>query len=411
MPFLLFAILILRYNIFMTQTQNLDYYHSLLNKYTDYHAISGRHQPVNYFFNPTFYLAQRAGQYVNSRISSESLANAYSKMGDYAVKASGVFSTSLSKRIGAAWHDPIDTKTALTAANKVMEFFKPLAKRKASNLPILGQVDRGVIALSQHVYTLSKDFATILSIPDKLHECIEWGAKEEAKPVMNTATQEEGKTAVKAEGEPPRPTAEPKPLSRTERVWKWISEGMETIKNFITKIVLWILEKLSIRLKKNPFLEPAVALLDKIDVKAHVENFLDKGKDYLRQKLIDEAHELVKSKEAVIRKKAMGIAAEAVARNAIATFTNLTLSTALSIGFYQASGLLPAIFIENSERFSSMRKWAAYALFGLSAAPIVTGLPDDYKENFDPEASTLNELKSLATTQNIHKLIKFLKKL
>lgn len=373
----------------MSQTHNLDYYQSFLKKYTYYQTAYDNQKGANYCLNPLLYPAHQVSNYLNGKISSETLKNAYFKTGNLAVRLSGMFSLSLSKRIEEAWQDPISTKTLLNSAVRVRNYFKPWAQRKPSQLPLIGRVDRGFVAFSQHIHTLSKDVVTILSFPDKLHAFLDFGKKEGVK------TTEPEPTSTT----PPATTAT---ASRTERVWKVISAGMDSIKNFITEAVLWIIRQIGSLLRKVTFLEPAIEKIEELDIKPHIEKIVDK----LNPKLIQKAQDLIRAKEDVIRKKALATTAELVARKALAFTVNMTIAATLSYGIYCLSGYLP---IENYEKYSTIRSGGALALWGWSVVPIVKELPDDYKEKFDPEASTFNELKTLITIQNIHKLIKFLK--
>lgn len=378
----------------MSQTHNLDYYQSLYKKYSDYNSVTEDHYQVNYYLNPPLYVAHRLSTYLNSRISSEDLSKAYTKAVDGAVKIGGVFSKSLAKRIDAARHDPISTKTVLSSAIKVRDYFKPWAKRKPSDLPLIGRVDRGFIAFSQHIYTLSKDVATVLSLPDKLHSFMVWGAKEEPN------TTEPGPEPVQ-----PTPTTTAS-SSLMGRVLEVIKDGMHSIKNFITDAVLWIIHQVGSLLKKVLFLKPHIENLEKVDLKPQVANLIERGKDYFHRKLIKKAHDLIEQKEAIIRKKATAAAAEIIARRVLAFTINMTVTTAIGYGLYCLSGYLP---VENYGKYSNIRSGAALALWGMSVVPILQGLPEDYKEDFNPEASTFKELKTLINIQNIHKLIKFLK--
>lgn len=390
MPFLLYQNFILSYNISMTQTHNLDYYQSFLKKYTDYQATYDNQKGANYCLNPLLYPAHQVSNYLNGKISSETLKSAYFKTGNLAVRLSGMFSLSLSKRIEEAWQDPISTKTLLNSAVRVRNYFKPWAQRKPSQLPLIGRVDRGFVAFSQHIHTLSKDVVTILSFPDKLHAFLDFGKKEEVKK----ATEPESTPTTH-----PTTTAIP---SRTERVWEVISAGMNSIKNFITEAVLWIIRQIGSLLRKVTFLEPAIEKIEELDIKPHIEKIVDK----LNPMLIQKAQDLIRAKEDVIRKKALATTAELVARKALVFTVNMTIMATLSCVIYCISGYLP---IGEIDRYSTIRSGGALALWGWSVVPIVKELPEDYKEKFDPEASTFNELKTLITIQNIHKLIIFLK--
>jgi hypothetical protein len=382
----------------MSQTHNLDYYQSLYKKYSDYNSVTEDHYQVNYYLNPPLYVAHRVSTYLNNRITSVDLKNAYAKAGDWAVKIGGVFSKSLAKRIDVARHDPISTKTVLNSAIKVRDYFKPWAKRKPSDLPLIGRVDRGFIAFSQHIYTLSKDVATVLSLPDKLHSFMEWKAKEESK-----TAEPEPKSEPEPAGPTPTPTAS---SSLMGRVWEVIRDGASSIKNYIADAILWIIHQIGLLLKKVPFLKPQIENLEKVDLKPQVANLIERGKDYLHGKLIKKAHDLIEQKEAIIRKKATAAAAEMVARRVLAFTINMTVTTAIGYGLYCLSGYLP---VENYEKSSYIRSGVGLALWGMSVLPILQGLPEDYKEDFNPEASTFKELKTLINLQNIHKLIKFLK--
>lgn len=368
----------------MSATHNLDYYYSLYNKFIMYNETAQEHKKVNYFLNPPLYVASNCAHLLNSQISSAALKNTYLTAGAWATKITGVFSTSLSKTVDAYWHDPIETRTLLKIGLWVQNTFKPWTKRTASTRPLLGRIDRGFIAFSRHVYILSKDLNTILSLPDKVRSFIE--------------------------GTQPMETATPTLLSRT---WSWIKKGTNAVKDSFTKMVLWIIRQIAIVLKKVPYLEPYIIYLEgKVENgKSYLEGLFEQGKAYLHEKVVKKAQDVISRKETALRKKAVGAVAEILARKAISFFTTFTITTALGFMIYKIPDIIGTNTTDHSKTLSTIRKVVGTLLWAKSVTPIFYGLQDDYREDFNPEASTLRELRTLINTQNLHKVIKLLKSL
>lgn len=368
----------------MSATHNLDYYFSLYNKFITYNETAQEQTKVSYCLNPPLYVASYCAHVLNSQISSVALKNTYLTAGAWATKITGVFSTSLAKSVDAYWHDPIETKTVLNIGLWIQNKFKPWAHRTASNLPLLGRIDRGFISFSRHVYILSKDLNTLLSLPDKVRSFIN------------------GTQAVKNE-----------PTTLLGRTWDWIKKGTSAVKESFTEMVLWIIRQIAIALKKVPYLEQCIVNVEgKIENgKSYIGGVFDQGKAYLHEKVVKRAQEVIDRKETALRKKAMGAVAEIVARKAISFFTTLTITTALGFMIYKIPEIIGTDTSEYSEQLATLRLGIGIALWAKSVAPIFSGLHNDYKEDFNPEASTLRELRTLINAQNLHKVIKLLKSL
>lgn len=350
-----------------------------------YNETAQEQKKVNYCLNPPFYVASHCAYLLNSQISSDTLKNIYLNAGAWATKITGIFSSSYAEKVDAYWHDPIETKTVLKIGLWLQNTFKPLAKRTASTRPLLGHIDRGFIAFSRHIYVLSKDLNTILSIPDKIRSFIE----RTQQPIETESSTFLGQT------------------------WEWIKKSTYTVKYYFTEMVLWIIRQIAIVLKEVPYLEPSIISLEvKIeDAKSYISEVFEQGKAYLHEKLIKKAVEVINRKEAALRKKAVGAVAEIVARKAITFFTTFTLTTALGFMIYKIPDILGTNTTEHSETLSTIRKIIGVGLWAKSVSPIFYGLPEDYKENFNPEASTLRELRALINAQTLHKVIKILKSL
>ncbi len=368
----------------MSKTHNLDYYSSLYQKYLDFNTVSEERAHVNHYFYPQFFIASRCSQFLNSCVSSKALKGAYVSAGSAAIAVSGVFSRSLSKRVETWLFDPVDTKTVLAVGRPLQALFKPLAARTATTIPVLGWVDRSLISLCRHIYIVTKDLNTILSVPERLHSLLDQIIEEEAQ------------------------IAENKPTTLAGRVWVWTKEAIGIIKDSFINLIQRIFRYISTSLKKVSLLEPSVAWIE--EVCAQVKPYLSELFNRSKEKLIKHAHHVIEKNETAVRQKAMGIVAETVARKAFSFFVTFTITTAISYALYRAPDLIPGVTsFEHAEKLLQIRKVIGISHWILSVAPIFYGLHEEYKENFNPEASTFKELRHLINFNNLRKLIKFIK--
>ncbi|MBS0630015.1 MAG: hypothetical protein JSS30_07335 [Verrucomicrobia bacterium] len=367
-----------------SKTSNIDYYANLYQKYLDFNRTGDTGAEINYYLYPQVYIASQCSHYLNSCISSKAIKGTYASAGSLAVAVSRIFSPSFAKKVEDWWVDPIETKTVLAIGRPIERFFKPLAARSASLLPILGTLDRSFIALCRNIYIVSKDLNTILSVPEKIHSLLDQLIEEESQ------------------------MAQDQPKTLTGRAWVAAKEGIAIIKDSTVHLIKRIYRFVSSYLKKISFIDSSLSRLE--SSAGQITPYLKALYHHGKLKLVDQAHRLIEKNEAKIRRKTMGIVAETVARKAFSFFVKFSITTAITYGVYKFPDLIPGLNeYENSKELFVLRNVAGLTYWLTSINTIFNGLQKDYKEDFNPEASTFQELRSMITFSNLHKVIKIIK--
>jgi len=366
----------------MTKTHNLDHYSNLYQKYLELKTGSEEQARFNHYLYPQLFIASRCSQFLNSCVSSNALKGAYNFVGSTSVAISGALSKRLSRLVETCWFDPIDTSTLLAIGRPLQNAFKPLATRVATTIPVLGRIDRSLIALFRHAYIVTKDLNTILSVPEKLHS------------LLDDVIVEESHMA--------------NPTTLTGRVWVWIKEAVGIIKDSFIHLIKVVFRSIATNLKRISPLESSITWIE--ETGGQIKPYLSEIFYQSKRKLFKHAHQIIEKNEKKVRQKAVGIVAETVARKAFSFVVTFTLTTAMTYALYRLPDYIPgAVNFEHSHELSQIRKVTGIAFWIMSITPIFYGLHNDYKEDFNPDASTFRELRHLINFDNLHKVIKFIK--
>lgn len=392
----------------MPKIHNLDYYSHAYETFLEFRKQQHVHSQWKPYMNPPLFLSNFCTHLV-SYLPLPSLKQTYSFIGACAIKTSWVFSKSLSEKIDDLWHDPIDTKILLVVGKFIQRNTKWWASRKHISVPLLGRldvlglIDKCTISFARHLHVMSKDLNVLLRIPDNLHS------------YLGRAIGESDEGVIPSE-----------PTTYLGKGWQLFKIGTRAIKDAIVALILKIIHLVGLPFKYVPLINRVSTCL---------ENIVELGRVYLHSKVVDRAHQIIESKEKIVRRKVLGLVAEKVAQKSILFFTSLALTTAAGVVMYyyapqfiynhtppNVTELAPKALInlaktvkEGVEHHKSLALLGYQVLGGClwlkSISPIFYGLHESYKEDFDPDASTLWELTTLINGGNIFKVYKFLKNL
>ncbi|NGX59636.1 MAG: hypothetical protein KR126chlam3_00789 [Chlamydiae bacterium] len=372
---------------------NIDYYRGLWGKYQEFQDNNQIRRENASYLNPE----NRIIYPLSCRITNFLMKpTTYQPIGKAAIKITRFFSTRISSRLEALWNDPISTERMLEIGHWVQAKARVNAVRKPISLPFFYYLDRALISASRHAYIVAKDLNALLSIPKGLRDYLH--------------------PPVEAEVEVEVPNREEQPTSLAGRAWMWIKRGTARVKIAILALIQRIISAVRIPLQYMPLVEKGLVKLS---------DLLEKARERLHNSLLDKVHKVVhkvvdkviESGEEKIRDQVVAKVTEVAACQTIRFGVSSGLKVCIGAGTYLLAkhafthftgvhDLPPAVL----QVLPKVLTIAGAYLWVRCMTPTLQGFYEDYDENFNPEASTLFEIRSLFDKKNFGAIFSHLKK-
>ena len=361
---------------------NIDYYRGLWEKYQEFQDNNQIRRENASYLNPE----NRIIYPLSCRITNFLMKpTTYQPIGKAAIKITRFFSTRISSRLEALWNDPISTERMLEIGHWVQAKARVNAVRKPISLPFFYYLDRALISASRHAYIVAKDLNALLSIPKGLRDYLH--------------------PPVEAEVEVEVPNREEQPTSLAGRAWI-----------AILALIQRIISAVRIPLQYMPLVEKGLVKLS---------DLLEKARERLHNSLLDKVHKVVhkvvdkviESGEEKIRDQVVAKVTEVAACQTIRFGVSSGLKVCIGAGTYLLAkhafthftgvhDLPPAVL----QVLPKVLTIAGAYLWVRCMTPTLQGFYEDYDENFNPEASTLFEIRSLFDKKNFGAIFSHLKK-
>lgn len=368
----------------MIGVQNLNYYFNFFSSAQD---VKKRHQQTGILrtlMSPLDRVTRVASSIFTDYVLLPVVKTTHTGLGTVATKATALVSTQLSNWVEKSWNDPISTRTLLKIGEGIESATKAKAKSTPTEWPVFEAVDKCLIGIARHLYVIAKDFNSLLRIPNNLRDYVNW-------TTVDTS-----------------PDGEAEPSTIAQKGWALFQKGTKLVSNALMALIAKVIAVASLPLEKIPYLELAVTWIGQK---------IDAARNHIHKSLIKKAHDVIDTQEAEIRKSIMGKIGEISTRTLVNEVLNLGIKFYISKEVYQLGKLGFAQVIGSQEIpetveavASAALKIAAFTLFMRSIAPSIERLHDDYKQDFDTEASTFREFGSLVNRHNLPKLLSFIKK-
>ncbi len=363
-----------------TNAHNLSYYKNFYCQLQDLkqnlalkNQTEGYFLPINHVIN---YISRCSTDYLLYPIVSKS----FSFITNGTLCVSKFFSLSFSRWLDNKLHDPISSKTVLKIGEWTQTQAEKMARQEPVNFFLLRYIHICSIMFARYLYIFSKDTNTFLKIPQAIHSYMDWNTIE--------MPPEEAPTTTLARG------------------WKWIKIATKAGVDLLLDVIYRILKIAEKALRFVPFADLAIE---------QVGRCLNHIRHYLHQKLIQRAHDVIDNNEKRIRRKIVGRVAQITTSKAIEFAVSSTLKGLFVYAIYRGSKWAILELTDNHELPDQMAQIASYAIKILGAAlwiksvtPSFKKLRDDYKEDFDPRASTLKELVYSLNHHNLSNVIRII---
>jgi len=365
----------------MTKIQNLNYYIHFFTSVKDVQKQYEQPGLLRSLMSPLDRTTRVASSLFADYFAFPIVKGTYKTVGIAATQFTKFINASLSKWIKESWDDPISTKTLLKIGEKIENLTKATAGTTPTEWPILQAMDKCRIEIARHFYIMAKDFNSLLRIPGALHNYVNW-------TTIDTDSNREG------------------PITLSQKGWFFFQKGTKAISDAMMALIAKVIEVAAIPLDKLPYLEGAVNWIGQK---------IDEARNHIHKSIIKRAHNVIDHHEVAIRKSVIGKIGEISTRTLLNEALNIGIKFYLSRGIYQLTKYcfsqvtgLQEIPEEVETLASVALKIAGFTLLMHLAASTVERFCEDYKQDFDTEASTLHELSLLVQHHNLPKILPFI---
>lgn len=364
---------------------NIEYYENLWGKYQQFQENNEIRRKKNDFLGIERYIINPVSSAITKIIVSCSRST-YALTGRVFVKITSFFSKGLSNTIYNTWHDPISTHTMLKIGVIMQSILRRFVVRKPVSVPFFSYCDKVLLSLTRHAYIVLVDLNALLSIPQKLK-----GSFLLRKDIKTT----------------PQSTVTQSPTSLLGRTWEVMQQGAIRAKEKLLILILLVIRVLQKIFIYIPLLEDFLKKLQKT-----LEEAIQKA----HKALISRVHGIIDENERKIRHKVMANVAEAASRHMVKFVVSSTLRIGL-VGsgywcikkiftYYTGHHDLP----ETAVKVGSIGiQFLGVYFWYLCLYPTIKSLREEYREDFDPNASTILELSNLLDRKNLKAIFYFLK--
>lgn len=340
--------------------------------------------------NPLDSTIKLASYTVTDRVVFPLFKLSYQSLGWTVSQTMNLFSSKLGNWVKKGWNDPLSTKHLIQIGEWTEWLAKGPATSKPLELPILGTLDRCRISFCRHIYVVSKDFTSILKIPDSLRGYADWKTYLQPPEEAISSDQQNAKGIVN---------------HFVSKGWSLIGKGTSLVAQTLLSLIAKVIEASAVPLHLVPYVNMA---LEAVACK------VDDLRNHIHASITKKANQVIKGKERDIRKQAIGMVAEVGARSLLNQVLNV--GAKLTVGYYlydvAKQGFAQAI--GNQQLSNSVitaleitAKVAGLALVSHVMLPTIERIHDDYKSDFNAEAQTLTELQGLIKVHNLPKIIKW----
>ncbi len=370
----------------MSQTHNINYYTGLWDKYTQIKRDYTEKMQYEEYLYPDLLITRPLSNAVASKVLYPLVSHSYSLVGRLAVKVTALYSRSSADWLENSWHDPVETTTLSSLGKWIQRKTIVIAKQTPTEIPILVYFHRTGIVAARSVYILSKDLTTLLEVPQGLHNYVTGYIEKSVEP---PASKEEG------------------PKTLLGRVWTWIRHAIEWLRDGFNALICKVAKVTEKPLKKVPKVKSFFETL-KEDVK--------RGSLSIQKFLVEKTHGYIADGETLLRKRVVAKISEVALKNVLRSGVHTGIKIGISVGVYELGKSAFVHYTQTHELAEQVEIVASRVLrvvggylFIRYMAPTVQALHDDYRPEFDEEASTLSELISQLSIKNIFKGANLLK--
>lgn len=364
----------------MSATQNIGHYLNFYDSYQRAKSFSQKKGMIRLALTPLDSAVRLVSTYATDTLLLKPIKWGYGSLGKCATKgASLLFSEKTAKWVEDTWYDPIATKTVLKIGRWIESTTKNTATAKPVSWPLAAAIDKCRIALARHFYVVSKDLNSLLEIPDLLRDSIKWETIEPSK--------DEKVAAPKS----------------SNRVWQALQAGTKFLSDALLALIAKVVALMGHPLEKIPYLD---TLTEKAAQK------IDEARNHIHKSVLEKAHSVIDAKETQLRRRLMEKVGDIVARTLVVETVNFSIKFALSKKTYELFSSAVTQLIDNKDlpdlmdsAASAGMKIAGFVLFVHMLLPTIERLHEDYKEEFDAEASTFKELRNLINRKNLPQII------
>jgi hypothetical protein len=358
----------------MVESYNTSYYSNFLDRTQEFADSKEK------FSHPYLLLTDPVSRCFVGKIWMPILKAGYFFTGAFLIQGSALFSSSLSQKVDDLWYDPISTKNLLKICRFFQKSSQNLAMRHPTDLPLIKYFDRCSISMARHLYIFAKDASLLLKIPKELHNYVNWEFKSSAL------------------GE--------KPTSLLGRAWWWIRRGTQAGSEAFFSVIHAIVGVIQRAFQNFPLEN---FLFNK------VERCLKSVKHYFEDRVKKRLHQQIDRQEGQIRKVVVGKVAEAAFSQLFTSIANVALQYVIGRSVYHLSQKGIFYLSENEKISEGCATGLLYGESILAAylwirlmAPTLNGLYADYQIPFDPEASTLRELRTLTGYKHLKNIVQYI---
>lgn len=353
--------------------QNLGLYAGGVEHALTFSEQNQARQQADYFLRPLdIYVVNPVTAGVTDNIALPLLKIIYDLLGELTVfTVRRYVSNERAQRIEDARYDPISTESLCQLSKRVQEPLRSWSLRSPVQVSLIGGADTCSIVAARHIYIWTRDMERVLGMPEDLRSGVDRvyrAANEEIIwPLVEDLADEASKRVVGT------PSEEEK---KTESWGSWFTRGAT---------------RLAIHATAGVSRAAATRALNNV-----------------RQG----AHDAINRNEREARRQMVGIAVHSVCRTALATCIRGVVRAGAVITFNKMTEHVIVAILPDSEMSETIAQTtslcitvAGTLLWLRCVYPIASQLHDSYREDFDPEASTLKEVASLFDSIQIDQLV------
>lgn len=340
----------------------------------------------------------------------------YNSLGGLTVRITGCYSEEKAEALLKSWDDPVSTETIIKVSTWIRDKSRPIAASKPTTLPKLSYFHRAWIGLFQNIHIISKDAVDLLLIPQKLRETLSPKAKkklEKAQPPVLVELEETGQTVSKEK-------IEKQELSTFSEIAVY---GVKKSISFLQECVQYLIEFV-VRVVKRIFIgtaeETPLNDPEKPAKSGQVEAPKKKWTQWLSFNVVnalrEKAIKILDNSELSIRKKGVYALGRKMTHQTIKFTISTSLRGAIGAGGYLLARRAFTYWTGHHDIPPEVIKVTTVGVNLLGAyfwvrclTPALDTLYDDYKENYNPDAATVVELKKILSAGSIGSMFTFLK--